>query len=169
MKVLVVQLCPTLCDPMDCSPSGFSVHGNLQENTGVGSHFLLQGIFPTQRLNPHLLHCKQILYHLSHLGSFIHLRGDYKSFPLKTIDIFKNTETRLNGVASHPREMSTPQSCTHALPVCVLGSVCVCMCTDAQSLATVTVLHVVILQRVSLRQLPKRTCQVYFIPPKPVL
>ena len=29
MKVLVVQSCPTLCDPMDCSPPGFSVHGLL--------------------------------------------------------------------------------------------------------------------------------------------
>ena len=29
-KALVDQLCPTLCDPMDCSPPGFSVHGILQ-------------------------------------------------------------------------------------------------------------------------------------------
>ena len=33
------------------------------ENTGVGCHFLLQGIFPIQESNPHLLHCRQILYH----------------------------------------------------------------------------------------------------------
>ena len=32
----------------------------------MGCHSLLQGIFPTQGLNPHLLHCRQILYHLSH-------------------------------------------------------------------------------------------------------
>ena len=38
-------------------------------NTGEGSHFLLQGIFPTQESNPGLLHCRQILYHLSHQGS----------------------------------------------------------------------------------------------------
>ena len=36
------------------------------KNTGVGSHSLLQGIFLTWGLNPSLLHCKQILYHLSH-------------------------------------------------------------------------------------------------------
>ena len=30
VKVLVAQLCPTLCDPMDCSPPGSSVHGILQ-------------------------------------------------------------------------------------------------------------------------------------------
>ena len=46
---LVTQMCPTLCDPMDCSPPGFSVHGDSPgKNTGVGCHALLQGIFPTQ-------------------------------------------------------------------------------------------------------------------------
>ena len=35
----------------------------------VGCHFLLQGIFPTQGLNPGLPHCRQALYHLSHKGS----------------------------------------------------------------------------------------------------
>ena len=39
------------------------------QNTGVGSLSLLQGIFPTQGLNPGLLHCRRILYQLSHQGS----------------------------------------------------------------------------------------------------
>ena len=39
------------------------------QNTGVGSLALLQGIFPTQRLNPGLLHCRQILYQLSYEGN----------------------------------------------------------------------------------------------------
>ena len=39
------------------------------QNTGVGSLSLLQGIFPNQRLNPGLLHCRRILYQLSHKGS----------------------------------------------------------------------------------------------------
>ena len=39
------------------------------QNTGVGSFFLLQGIFPTQGSNPGLPRCKQIIYHLSHKGS----------------------------------------------------------------------------------------------------
>ena len=38
-------------------------------NTGVGCHFLLQGIFPTQGSNPGLPHCRQTLYHLSYQGS----------------------------------------------------------------------------------------------------
>ena len=50
------QSCPTLCDPMDCSPPGSSVHGNSPgKNTGVGCHAFLQGIFPTQGSNPGLL------------------------------------------------------------------------------------------------------------------
>ena len=39
------------------------------QNTGVSSLFLLQGIFPTQGLNPGLLHCRQILYQVSHKES----------------------------------------------------------------------------------------------------
>ena len=70
MLSLISQSCPTLCDPMDCNPPGSSVHGDSPgKNTGVGSHALLQGIFPTQRSNPGLPHCRQILYRLSHQGS----------------------------------------------------------------------------------------------------
>ena len=36
------------------------------KNMAVGSHILLQGIFPTQGSNPGLLGCRQIFYHLSH-------------------------------------------------------------------------------------------------------
>ena len=62
---LITQSCPTLCDPMNSF-----VHGAFPgQNTGVGCHAFLQGIFPTQGSNPSLLHCKQILYHLSHEGS----------------------------------------------------------------------------------------------------
>ena len=39
------------------------------QNTGVGSLSLLQGIFPTQGLNPGLPNCRRILYQLSHKGS----------------------------------------------------------------------------------------------------
>ena len=65
MKVLVPQSCPTLCDPADC-PRPFP-----GRNSGVGCHSLLQGIFPTQRSNPGLLHCRQILYHLSYQGNTV--------------------------------------------------------------------------------------------------
>ena len=64
-KVKVSQLYLTLCDPMD-----YTVHGILQAKiTGVGSLSLLQEIFPTQRSNPGLQHCRWILYQLRHKGS----------------------------------------------------------------------------------------------------
>ena len=66
---LVPRSCLTLCDPMECSPPGSSVHGESPgRHIGVGHHVLLQGIFPTQGSNPSLLHCRRILYHLSHQG-----------------------------------------------------------------------------------------------------
>ena len=54
---LVAKSCLTLCNPMDCSPPGSS--GGISQ---ARIHFLLQGIFPTQKLNPHLLHYRWILY-----------------------------------------------------------------------------------------------------------
>ena len=45
------------------------------KNTGVGCHFLLQEIFPTQGLNPGLPHCRQMLYLLSHRGSHTSISG----------------------------------------------------------------------------------------------
>ena len=71
--VLVTQLCLTLCNSMDCSPPGSSVHGDSPgKNSRVGCHFPLQGIFPIQESNLCLLHCRQILYHLSHQASPCH-------------------------------------------------------------------------------------------------
>ena len=65
---LVTQSCPTLCDPIECSPPDSSVHGIFPgKNTGVGCHAFLQGILPTQGWNPGLLHCRRILYQLSHI------------------------------------------------------------------------------------------------------
>ena len=67
---LISQSCLTLFNPMDSSPPGSSVHRDSPgKNTGVGCHALLQGIFPIQGSNPGLLHCRKILYHLSHQGS----------------------------------------------------------------------------------------------------
>ena len=68
--MFVVQPCPTLCDPVDCSPPGSSVHGDSPgKNTGVGCYSLLQGIFPTQGSNGGLLCDRWILYCLSHQRS----------------------------------------------------------------------------------------------------
>ena len=59
--------CLTLCDLMNSSSPGSSVYGDSSgENTGVGCHALLQGIFPTQKSNADLPHCRWILYQLSY-------------------------------------------------------------------------------------------------------
>ena len=67
------QLCPTLCDSMDCSPPGFSVHGNFQarilEWVAISYSW---GIFPTQGSNLCLfclLHWQMDSLPLWHLGS----------------------------------------------------------------------------------------------------
>ena len=67
---LVAQSCPILCNPMDDSLPGSSVHGESPgKSTGVGGQALLLGIFSAQGSNAGLLHCRRILYHLSHQGS----------------------------------------------------------------------------------------------------
>ena len=59
---------------MDCSLLDSSVHGILPgKTTGVVNHSLLQWIFPTQRSNLGLPHCRWILYRLSHQGSPVHV------------------------------------------------------------------------------------------------
>ena len=58
---LVAKSYPTLCNPMDCSMP--------DKNTGMGCHFLLQRIFPTQESNLHLLHWQGDSLPLSQMGS----------------------------------------------------------------------------------------------------
>ena len=70
VKMLVTQSCPRLCDPHELQPPRLLCPWTSPgKNTGGGCHFLLQGIFLTQGLNPSLLHCRQILYHLNHQRS----------------------------------------------------------------------------------------------------
>ena len=60
----VAQSCSTLCNPMD-----YTVHGILQARMleWIAIPFS-RGFFPNQGSNPGLLHCRQILYQLSHQG-----------------------------------------------------------------------------------------------------
>ena len=74
VKMLVTQLCPALCDPMDCSPPdpmdcsppGCSVHGILQARILEWVAIPFSGDRLPKGSNPGLLHCGQILYLLSH-------------------------------------------------------------------------------------------------------
>ena len=74
----VAQLCPTLCDPMDCmQPARLLCPWDFPgKNTGVGCHSMLQGIFLTQVSNhvPYVSHTDRwVLYHQGHLESPQHL------------------------------------------------------------------------------------------------
>ena len=71
LLVLVAQACPTLCNPMDRLLCPWNSPG---KNVGVDSYSLLQGLFTTQESNPGLLHCRQILYRLSHQRSSYWIR-----------------------------------------------------------------------------------------------
>ena len=66
---LVAQLCPTVCNPMDCSLPGSSVHARILEerispgkNSGVGCHFLLQGLFDHLPIKRHPSFFPQVIY-----------------------------------------------------------------------------------------------------------
>ena len=114
---LVIQLCPTLCDPVDCSPPGSSVHGNSPgKNTGMGCHSFLQGIFPTQRSNPGLLQCRQILYCLSHLGSPRIL--EWVAFPFSRGSSQPRDGIQFSCIVSTTRETAT--ACVLATDFCGL-------------------------------------------------
>ena len=84
----VAQSCPTLCDPMDTRL--LRPWDVLGKSTGVGCHFLLQGFFPTQGSNPGLLHCRQTLYHLSHLKTTMR----YQLTPVRMALIKKSTNNK---------------------------------------------------------------------------
>ena len=80
---LVTELCPTLCDPMDCSPPGSSVQGETPgKNTRVGCHAFLQGVFPTPGLNLGLPHHRQFLYCLSHQGMLVDEKWPFEMISL---------------------------------------------------------------------------------------
>ena len=95
---------------MDFSLPGTSVPGDSPgKNTEVGWHALLQGIFPTQKSNPGLLHCRWILYHLSRQGSLVYL-NKY----LKTVKTNQSIETlKINSIIL----MSLPLSGERKIPI----------------------------------------------------
>ena len=88
----VAQLCPTHCNLMDYSP-----WNSPGQNTEVGSLSLLQGIFPTQGLNPGLPHCRQILYKLSHKGSPRIL--EWVAYPFSSRSSWPRNQTRVSCIA----------------------------------------------------------------------
>ena len=92
LSAKVAQSCPTLCNPMD------SPWNSPCQNPGVGSLSLLQGIFPTQGLNPGLPHCRLILYQLSHQGSPRIL--EWVAYPFSSGSAQPRNQTRVSSIAS---------------------------------------------------------------------
>ena len=80
---LVVKSCPSLLQPHGLEPARLLCPWNSPgKNIGVGCHFLLQGIFPTKRSNPCLLHWQGDSLPLSRLSNL--LSSDFAAFPLKS-------------------------------------------------------------------------------------
>ena len=83
--VLVTKSCPTLATPRTVAFQASLSWDSPGKNTGVGCHFLLQGIFPTQESNLGLLHCRRILYWLSYEESSRFLISHSETIPLSKI------------------------------------------------------------------------------------
>ena len=105
--------------PWTVAPRFLSPWNSLGKNTGVGSHSLLQGIFSTQGSNPGLLHCRQILYHLSHQGtpvSGIARVWTHSSFTMLLL-VLKKEGREVNAFFSMPKglnrlRVAIPAFCT---------------------------------------------------------
>ena len=87
------------------------------ENTGVGSHSLLQGVFPTQGSNPSLLRCRWILYQLSHQGSPTIL--EWVAYPFSSESSWPRNQT---GVSCIEGEFFTSWATREAL-ICMYACV----------------------------------------------
>ena len=99
------ESCSVVSDSL--RPQGlYSPRNSPGKNTGVGSLSLLQGIFPTQGLNPGLPHCRQILYQLSHKGSPRIL--EWVAYPFSSGSSWPRNSTRIPCIQadSLPTELS---------------------------------------------------------------
>ena len=104
----VAQSGLTLCDPMDCSLPGSSVYRIItSKNTGAGCHFLLQGLFQTERSNPPLLHFlhRQVdslpVHHLKTLSYSITISSNSKDFNFHILGGLKDLSILLDTCHSH--------------------------------------------------------------------
>ena len=107
-KVKVTQLCLTLCNPTDNT-----VHGILQARILEWAAFpFSRRIFPTQGSNPGLLHCRRILYQLSHKESQKILA--WVAYPFSSRSFYSRDQTgvSIGKVDSFPTELSgKPVNC----------------------------------------------------------
>ena len=92
----------------------------FRQNIGVGFHFLLQGIFPTQGLNLGLLcfwHCRWILYHKRHLRGFVARRcikrSNSEHWMKQRADLVNAVRCGLQGVECTIRQWGTWNPAEH--------------------------------------------------------
>ena len=123
VKVLVTQLCLTLCDPMDYRPPGSSVHGILQARILEWDAITFsRGIFPIQELNLALLHCRQslTLSHQEHHQNHHKYKGTIRDKITRKTVIHTHTHThthtliwllRKREIWSQCNEMTSKHSC----------------------------------------------------------
>ena len=128
---LVAHLCPTLCDPMDCSPPGSSVHGDSPgKNTGVGCHALLQGDLPNPGIEPRFPTLQEDSLPLSHQGNPRIL--EWVASPFSRGSSWPRNQTRVSCI---PGRFFTSWATREA---CFLGwkclnILCLCWTTSAES------------------------------------
>ena len=98
----------------------YSPRNSLGQNTGVGSLPLLQGIFPTQRLNPGLPHYRWILFQLSHKGSPRAPAIPVLHLPLEAARSMNITTHDMAGAPMMP-DPPAPLPSRHSYRACKLG------------------------------------------------
>ena len=115
----------TLCDPLDCSPPGSSVHRIFPgKGTEVGCHALLHGVFSTPGSNPPLLHCRRIFFFFFFLLS---------ELPGKRCDVCSpspNIQVRTATHGQQPASLLVPAECLLFLLEAYLQSA-TRLCTNA--------------------------------------
>ena len=95
------------------------------KNTRVGCHSLVQGIFPTQRLNPGLLHCRRILYHWSHQGSPRTPKEGLKTRSSKCPSLrpgSRSWQSIASATLHFPKEAGASWTCRKGMKVPALGA-----------------------------------------------
>ena len=110
------------------SLTGYSPWDSPGKNTGVGCHFFLQGIFPTQESNPGLLNCRQILYQLSYKRSFACNDGQIGSYNSGSAEVKKSRykclppKVRVPGACPRPDPDQTNSALGQISPTALRGS-----------------------------------------------
>ena len=120
---LVAQSCLTLCNPMDYSPPGSSVHSMLQ------TRVLEWVAMPSSRGSSHLPHCRRILYHLTHQGKS--KNTGVGTYPFSGSTSWPRNQTRVSCIAGRSWPTELPVEFLF-LPKLCLRDLIRSQCTEAK-------------------------------------